>query len=184
MIFIETELKGAFVIEPERLEDERGFFARTWCTQEFEAHGLNPNLVQCNISFSKKKGTIRGMHYQAPPYEEAKFIRCTTGAIYDVIIDLRPDSKSFMHWIAVELPAESRKMIYVPEGFAQGCQILMDNTEIYYQMSEFFAPEYARGLRWNDPLFNINWPQKVTTISVKDQNWPDFDPSKIEGIVR
>lgn len=179
MIFTETKLKGAFIIEPERTEDERGFFARTWCKREFEKQGLNPNLVQCNISFSRKRGTIRGLHYQAHPYEEAKLVRCTMGAIYDVIIDLRPDSKTFMQWIAVELTAENHKIIYVPKGFAQGCQILMNNTEIFYQMSEFYAPECARGIRWNEPKFNIMWPEEVTAISVKDQNWEDFDPNRL-----
>ena len=174
MIFVETRLKGAFVIEPERLEDERGFFARTWCQREFEAYGLNPRLVQCNISFNKEAGTLRGMHYQAAPYEEAKLVRCTQGAIHDVIIDLRPESPTFKQHTAVVLTAQNRKMLYVPEGFAHGFLTLEDHTEVFYQMSEFYAPEYARGVRWNDPVFNIQWPTAVQVISDRDRNYSDF----------
>ena len=180
MKFIESELKGAFIIEPEFLEDERGFFARTWCRKEFEQHGLNPNLVQCNISFNLQKGTLRGMHFQVSPFQEAKIVRCTMGAIYDVIIDLRPVSKTFMRWISVELSARNHKMIYVPEGFAHGFQTLVDNSEVFYQMSEFHAPEYALGVRWNDPQFNIEWPNDTRTISAKDENIEDFDPGNIK----
>ena len=180
MKFVETELNGAFIVEPDRLEDERGFFARTWCRKEFEQHGLNPNVVQCNISFNRNKGTLRGMHYQASPFEEAKLVRCTMGAIYDVIIDLRLNSKTFMQWIAVELTAENRKMIYIPEGFAHGFQTLEDDTEVFYQMSEFYAPEYARGVRWNDPNFNIEWPDDIRIISAKDKNFNDFNPESIK----
>jgi len=179
MKFIKTELKGAFIVELEVLEDERGFFARTWCRREFEQHGLNPDFVQCNISFNRNKGTLRGMHYQASPFEEAKLVRCTMGAIYDVIIDLRPNSKTFMQWIDVELSAENRRMIYIPEGFAHGFQTLENDTEVFYQMSEFYAPEYARGVRWNDPKFNIQWPDDVWIISEKDKNLKDFDPESI-----
>ncbi len=176
MIFNPTKLKGAYLIELEKREDERGFFARSWCQREFEAHGLNPRLVQCNISFNKKKGTLRGMHYQAPPYQEAKLIRCTAGAIYDVIIDLRQNSETYKEWIAVELTAENRKMLYVPEGFAHGFQTLMDNTEVFYQMSEFYIPPYSRGIRWNDPQFKIIWPEaEERVISLKDQTYPDFE---------
>ena len=171
MIFIETKLKGAYIIEPERLEDERGFFARTWCEDEFAAHGLNPRLVQCNISFNKKKGALRGMHYQVAPYEEAKLVRCTKGAIYDVIIDLRFNSPTHKQWFAVELTAENRKMLYVPEGFAHGFQTLEDDSEVFYQMSEFYHPECARGVRWNDPAFRIEWPIKIAVISLKDQSF-------------
>ena len=178
MIFTETELKGAFIIKPERLEDERGFFARTWCQREFEAHGLNSRLVQCNISFNKKAGTLRGMHYQAAPYEEAKLVRCTQGAIYDAIIDLRPESPTFKQYTAIVLTAQNRKMLYVPEGFAHGFLTLEDHTEVFYQMSEFYAPEYARGIRWNDPAFNIQWPADVQIISDRDQNLPDFERSR------
>lgn len=174
MIFTETKIKGAFIIEPERLEDERGFFARTWCQREFEARGLNTRLVQCNISFNKKKGTLRGMHYQAKPYEEAKLVRCTLGAIYDVIIDLCPDSPTFKQWVAVELNAENRKMFYIPEGMAHGFQTLADNTEVFYQMSEFYYPDYARGIRWNDPSLGIEWPIKQIIISSRDKSYPIF----------
>ena len=180
MKFVGTELKGAFIIEPEILEDERGFFARTWCRKEFEQHGLNSNVVQCNISFNRNKGTLRGMHYQASPFEEAKLVRCTMGAIYDVIIDLRLNSKTFMQWIAIELTAENRKMIYIPEGFAHGFQTLEYDTEVFYHMSEFYAPEYARGIRWNDHKFNIKWPDGIRIISAKDKNFQDFDPRTIK----
>lgn len=179
MIFVSTKLKGAFIIEPERLEDERGFFGRTWCKREFEIHGLNPEVVQCNISFNRKKGTLRGMHYQVYPHEEAKLVRCTMGSIYDVIIDLRPNSETFKQWIAVELTSANRKMIYVPEGFAHGFQTLTDNTEVFYQMSEFYAPESARGVRWNDPQFNIVWPDDERKICFRDQNLEDFTPSNL-----
>ena len=175
MIFTETPLKGAFVIEPEIIKDERGFFARTFCLEEFAAHGLNPNVAQCNISFNPKKGTLRGMHYQAKPREETKLVRCTLGAIYDVIIDLRPNSATSKRWFAVELSADNRKMLYIPEGFAHGFQTLEDNTEVFYQMSEFYAPEQARGIRWDDPAFAIKWPPAPERlISDKDQRYPDF----------
>jgi dTDP-4-dehydrorhamnose 3,5-epimerase len=174
VIFSEIRLKGAFIIEPEKLEDQRGFFARTWCAREFQAHGLNPRLAQCNISFNPRKGTLRGMHYQAPPFPETKLVRCTMGAIYDVIIDLRPDSPTFKHWIAVELTQDNRRMLYVPEGFAHGFQTLQDNTEVFYQMSECYVPECARGVRWNDPSFAIQWPTDQPFISHRDQHYPDF----------
>lgn len=174
MIFQETELKGAFLIEPERLEDERGFFARSWCKREFKAHGLNPELVQCNISFNKKKGTLRGMHYQEAPHEEARLVRCTNGAICDVIIDLCPGSQTHRQWFSVELTVENRKMLYIPEGFAHGFITLEDNTEVFYQMSESYAPECARGVRWNDSAFNILWPDDVVVISDRDKQYPDF----------
>lgn len=174
MIFRETFLRGAYTIEPEFKEDERGFFARTWCQREFREHGLNASLVQCNISFNRKMGTLRGMHFQRPPYGEAKLVRCTMGAIYDVIIDLRPDSLTFKKWFATELTAENRKMLYIPEGFAHGFITLTDNTEVFYQMSQFYHPEYADGVRWNDPAFNITWPIDVTVISDRDNSYPDF----------
>lgn len=174
MIYCQIAIKGAFIIEPERQQDNRGFFARTWCQREFEMHGLNPRLVQCSISYNVKKGTMRGMHYQAAPYEEAKLVRCTAGAIYDVIIDLRPESPTFKQHVAVTLSAENRKMLYIPEGLAHGFQTLEDETEVFYQMSEFYHPECARGVRWNDPLFGINWPVDVTVISPKDQEYANF----------
>ena len=179
MRFTETKLKGAYIIEPELIEDERGFFARSWCQKEFTERGLNPNLVQCNISFNLKKGTLRGMHYQAKPHEEAKLVRCTMGGIYDVIIDIRPESPTFKQWVAVELTSENRKMLYIPEGFAHGFQSLVDNTEVFYQMSEFYHPESARGLRWNDPAFRINWLLVDSIIiSDKDKNYQNFFTGK------
>ena len=174
MIFRETELNGAFLIEPERLEDNRGFFARAWCSKDFIAHGLTGALVQCNISFNKRRGTLRGMHFQAAPYEEAKLVRCTMGAVYDVIIDLRPDSSTFLRWIAVELTAENRKMLYIPENFAHGYQTLADNTEVFYQVSQFYAPGSEQGLRYNDPTLGIKWPMHVQVISDRDRSWPDY----------
>ena len=172
MRFTETRLKGAFIIEPERLEDERGFFARTFCQKEFEAHGLNPRLVQCNISYNKHKGTLRGIHYQVAPMAEAKLVRCTRGAFYDIIIDLRPESPTYCQWLAEELNAKNFKMIYIPEGFANGFQTLEDETEVFYQMSEFYSPEHARGVRWDDPVFGIEWPLNSKIISEKDKNYP------------
>ena len=175
MKFTETKLKGAYVIEVEPIADERGFFARSWCQKEFAEHGLNPNLVQCNISFNLKKGTLRGMHYQAEPHGEAKLVRCIKGGIYDVIIDLRPDSLTFQEWFGIELNSENRKMIYIPEGMAHGCQTLADNTEVFYQMSEFYYSELARGVRWDDASFRIDWPEiSQRVISEKDRNFSDF----------
>ena len=174
MIFAETPLKGAFLIEPERREDARGYFARTWCQEEFEAHGLSPRVVQCNISYNKKKGTLRGMHYQVAPFKEAKLVRCTGGAIYDVIIDLRSNSPTFKRHFAAVLTAGDRRMLYIPEDFAHGFQTLEDDTEVFYQMSEFYTPECARGVRWDDPAFAISWPQAERTISERDRNYPDF----------
>jgi dTDP-4-dehydrorhamnose 3,5-epimerase len=173
MKFSETSLKGAYIIEPDLKADERGFFARTFCSKEFKNHGLS-EFVQCNISFNKTKGTLRGMHYQVSPCPEAKLVRCTMGAIYDVIIDLRSNSSTFKKWTAIELTALNRKMIYVPEGFAHGFITLEDNSEVFYQMGEFFSPEHARGVRWNDPAFNIQWPFKATQMSLKDEQYADF----------
>ena len=217
MLFKETTLKGAFIIEPEKLEDNRGFFARSFCVREFEKHGLNPRLVQCNISYNRKKGTLRGMHFQIPPFAEAKLVRCTHGAIYDVIVDLRPDSATYCQWIGVELsalgspsaadrsqltassflasadrsqltassslasadcsllPAHYR-MLFIPEGFAHGFITLEDHTEIFYQMSEFYAPDSARGFRWDDPTFEIRLPLQISVISDRDASYPRFSP--------
>ncbi len=179
VIFKETDLKGAFVLELERLTDDRGFFARSWCRKEFIEHGLNPQLVQCNVSFNKRSNTLRGMHYQATPYEEAKLVRCTRGSIYDVIIDLRPESGTFARCFGILLDAERRNMIYIPEGFAHGFLTLEDDTEILYQMSEFYEPSSARGVRWNDPAFDIRWPADVSVISDRDRSYPDFDPGPV-----
>lgn len=172
MRFIETKLKGAYLIEPELIEDERGFFARTFCAREFESHGLNPHLVQCNISYNRKKGTLRGMHYQAFPRAEAKLVRCTQGAIYDVIIDLRSHSPTFKEWIAVKLTSRKHRMLYVPENFAHGFQTLEDDTEVSYQMSEYYCVGSSRGVRWNDPAFRIFWPECPSFISGKDCEHP------------
>ena len=174
MIFSETSLKGAFIVEFEKREDERGFFARSWDQKEFEAHGLNPRLVQCDVSFNRIKGTLRGMHYQEAPYEEAKLVRCTAGAVYDVIIDLRRDSPTFRQWAGLDLTAENHRMLYIPEGLAHGFLTAADRTELFYQMSEFYVPDKARGVRWNDPAFGIRWPGEVRVISEKDSSYPDF----------
>ena len=174
MIFTETKLAGAFVIELERRSDHRGFFARTYCQQEFEAHGLNTQVAQCNVSFNKRKGTLRGMHYQAAPFAEAKLVRCTSGSIYDVIIDLRPASATFKQHFAVELSAENRRMLYIPEEFAHGFQTLQDDTEVFYQMAQRYSAEHARGLRWNDPAFGIAWPEGERIIIDRDGSYSDF----------
>jgi len=174
MIFRYLRLKDAFIVDIEKMQDERGFFARTFCQREFEAHGLNRRLVQSSISFNKNKGTLRGMHYQIAPNEEAKLVRCTQGAIYDVIIDLRQNSPTFKRWEAVELTSENRRMIYVPEGFAHGFQTLEDNSEVQYEMTEFYAPEAARGVRWDDPAFEIRWPAADRTIAPRDESYPAF----------
>ena len=174
MIFTETKLKGAFIVDIEPAQDERGFFARTWCQREFQSHGLNPNLAQCSISFNHKRGTLRGMHYQTAPRREAKLVRCSAGAIYDVIIDLRPDSPTVHQWISVELAAKTRRMLYVPEDFAHGFQTLEDQTEVAYQISEFYDPQFARGIRWNDRFFGVQWPPADRIISARDSAYADF----------
>lgn len=175
IVFKETRLKGAFIIEPEKFEDERGFFARSFSDQEFAAYGIDPQVIECNISFNKKKHTIRGMHFQSAPYAQAKLVRCTQGAIYDVIIDLRPDSATFKQWLGEELSAANRLMLYVPEGFAHGFQTLEDNTEVFYQVSAYYAPASAGGLRWDDPAFEIHWPVKENVIvNERDRTYPEF----------
>ncbi len=175
MNFQETKLKGAYIIEPELVEDERGFFARSWCKNEFQEHNLNSRLVQCNISFNKLKGTLRGMHYQVAPFAEEKLVRCTLGAIYDVILDLRPTSPTFKQWLGLELTSENRRMLYIPEGLAHGFLTLTNGSEVFYQMTEFFQPEYSRGVRWNDPSFGIIWPDhKDIIISQRDASFNDF----------
>ena len=179
MTFRHTKLPGVFEIGLESIPDERGFFARCWCQEDFRNNGLNPNLVQCSISFNARKGTLRGMHYQAPPFAEAKVVRCTSGAIYDVVLDLRPESPTFRQWIAVLLSAANRNMMYVPEGCAHGFLTLEDETEVFYQMSEFYHPESARGVRWNDPEFGITWPSEVKVISERDRAFPGFEASVV-----
>jgi dTDP-4-dehydrorhamnose 3,5-epimerase len=175
MTFEETSLSGAFVIDLERREDGRGFFARTWCANELGEHGLNTRLVQANMSWNPRQGTLRGMHFQHPPHAEAKVVRCTHGAIHDVIIDLRPESPTYTQWIGVDLTAENRRALYVPEGFAHGFQTLVPDCEVHYLVTEFYTPEAEGGVRWNDPAFAIQWPDPDNAfLSDKDAAWPDF----------
>jgi dTDP-4-dehydrorhamnose 3,5-epimerase len=174
MMFTETELKGAYVVSVKKIEDERGFFARGWCRKEFEEAGLNPNLVQINVAMSLKKGTLRGMHFQEAPYDEAKLVKCTRGAICDVIIDLRPHSPTHARWIGINLSADNYQMLYAPEGFAHGYQTLTDNAEMSYMTSAFYAPSAARGVRYDDPAFGIRWPLPVSVISDADRQWADY----------
>lgn len=174
MIFAPTALVGAFVIELERREDERGFFARSYCQREFEAHGLDPAVVQCNVSFNRRRGTLRGMHWQEEPHGEAKLVRVTRGALWDAIVDLRPDSPSHCRWVGVELTAENHRALYIPRGFAHGFQTLTDDVEVFYQMSAFYVPEAQRGVRWDDPAFGIEWPILPPFLSVRDATYPDF----------
>jgi dTDP-4-dehydrorhamnose 3,5-epimerase len=176
MIFDPTPLSGSFLITPERIRDERGYFSRTWCRREFEAHGLNPNVAQCNLSVSARRGTLRGMHFQREPHEEAKLVRCTAGAIYDVIIDLRPSSSTFLRHFGVRLDPSDDRMLYVPEGFAHGFLTLEDECEVFYQMSRSYEPSHAAGVRWNDPAFGIPWPFEPTVMAERDRTYPDFRP--------
>lgn len=175
MTFQETKLPGVFEIRIEREMDERGFFARSWCQKESESHGLNPKIVQCSVSFNARKGTLRGIHYQTPPFAEAKLVRCTSGAIYDVVLDLRRHSPAFKDWIGLVLRAEDRNMVYVPEGCGHGFLTLEEDTEVFYQMSEFHNPECSRGVRWDDPAFRITWPGNVAVISERDRRFPSFE---------
>jgi dTDP-4-dehydrorhamnose 3,5-epimerase len=175
MRFRGTKLPGVFEIEVEAKSDDRGFFARTWCQKEFEAHGLNSRLVQCSLSYNVRKGTLRGMHYQVAPYGETKLVRCTRGVIHDVVLDLRPQSPTFKDWIGVLLTAENRNAIYVPVGCAHGFLTLEDDSEVFYQMSEFYNAESARGVRWDDPAFQISWPQRVQVISSLDRSYAKFE---------
>ena len=175
MVFTETGLQGAYIIDIKRLEDERGFFGRSYCQLEFEAVGLNTNVVQSNISFNKTKGTLRGLHMQLAPYSETKLVRCTRGAIYDVIVDVRRDSSTFMQWVGLELSADNYRMLYVPEGFAHGFITLEDNTEITYQITQFYNKDSEKGFRWNDPAFAIQWPIEPVVISEKDGAYPLLD---------
>jgi dTDP-4-dehydrorhamnose 3,5-epimerase len=174
MIFTGTQLDGARQIDLDRREDERGFFARIWCRQELAAQGLDPDIAQESLSFNRHRGTVRGLHFQRPPHEETKIVRCTRGAIFDVIVDRRPRSASYLRWQGFELTAENRKALYVPKGFAHGFQTLTDNAEIIYQISEFYAPNSAGGYRYDDVAFGIAWPLAVTVISERDLSWPAF----------
>lgn len=177
MIFTETKLKGAFIIEIEKLEDERGFFGRSWCVNEMKDHGINVNILQANVSFNKYKGTLRGMHYQIAPYGESKLVRCSRGSIFDVIIDLRPDSPTYKQWIGVELSRDNYKMLFVPVDFAHGFITLEEDTEVTYMMSEIFVPGAGATIRWNDPAFNIKWPFEPLIMSEKDKKQTDFEVS-------
>lgn len=175
MILKETKISGVFLVVVEAHHDERGFFARTWCEREFAAGGLNPRLVQCSISFNEKKGTLRGVHFQTKPFQEAKLVRCTRGSLYDVALDMRPDSATYRQWVSAELTADNRQALYIPEGCAHGFLTLEDRTEALYQMSEFYEPGSARGVRWNDPAFGIEWPFPPIVISGRDSNYTDFE---------
>ena len=172
MRFTETEIEGAWVIDPDPHEDDRGRFMRAWCAREFAAHSLDFLPVQANMGYSLRKGTIRGMHFQKAPALEAKLVRCTRGSIYDVVLDLRPESSSFGRWYALELSAENGQMLFVPERCAHGCQTLEDRTEIYYMASGFYAPDMAHGVRFDDPAFGIQWPYAAIAVSEQDRNWP------------
>jgi dTDP-4-dehydrorhamnose 3,5-epimerase len=174
MIFRETAIAGVWVVEPERHEDERGFFARTWDSSEFAARGLSGRVVQCSVSYNRRRGTLRGLHYQVAPHEEAKLVRCTLGAVFDVAVDLRPGSTTLCDWVGVDLSAENRRALYVPEGCAHGFLTLADDSEVSYQMSEFHAPEAARGVRFDDPAFGIDWPAEVAVVNERDRSYPDF----------
>ena len=165
------------MIELEPAEDERGSFARSFCEEEFKKHGLNAHIVQCNVSYNRYKGTLRGMHFQTAPHEEAKLVSCTRGAMYDVILDLRKGSSTYLKWISIELSDENGNMLYIPEGFAHGFQTTENDTVVFYQMTEFFHPECARGIRWNDPAFTIDWPVSDRIVSEKDRSYPDFKGS-------
>ncbi len=180
MIFTETELKGAYIIEVKKLEDERGFFGRSFCRREMEEHGLIADIVQANTSVSLKKGTLRGMHFQVEPHQEAKLIRCVRGSIYDVIIDLRPESPTFKRWFGVELSADNYKMLYAPEGFAHGFITISDNVEVCYNVTAFYSPGSERGIRWDDKTFGIKWPFKPAIISDRDRKHPDFSLEMLE----
>ena len=174
MIFRDTPLPGAYVLQPQRIEDQRGFFARIWCQRELREHGLKGELAQSNLGFSHRRGTLRGLHFQASPHAEVKIVRCTRGSVFDVIVDLRPDSPTYRRWFGVELSADNRHMLYVPEGCAQGYLTLADETEIYYHTTEFYHPESASGVRYDDPEFGIVWPREITVISQQDRQWPDY----------
>ena len=179
MIFHETGLSGAYLAELERRADERGFFARSWCQREFAERGLNADLAQCNISFNKERGTLRGLHFQMAPHEEAKLVRCTQGAIFDVIIDLRQSSPSFTKHYSIQLDSDNRLALFVPKGFAHGFQTLSDSTEVFYQMSDVYVPGVGGGIRWDDPTFGIRWPLPNPLMNERDRTWPDWKPSLV-----
>jgi len=174
MIFTEAPISGVYIIEPEKISDHRGFFARIWCREELRKMGLKDDLAQSNVGFSYQKGTLRGLHFQKAPHAEVKIVRCSKGAIFDVVVDLRPESPGYKNWFGLELNDENHKMIYVPEGCAQGYITLVDNTEMYYHTSEFYHPESATGVRFDDPEFGIEWPVEITDMSRQDREWPDY----------
>jgi dTDP-4-dehydrorhamnose 3,5-epimerase len=176
MRFGQTAIEGAYIIDPEPVHDERGSFARLWDRDEFERRGLTTTMAQCSVSHNRYRGTLRGMHYQAPPYEEVKLVRCTRGAMYDVIIDVRPRSPTFRRWIGVDLSEHNRRLLYVPAGVAHGFLTLQDDVEVYYQISQVYEPTVARGVRWNDPAFAITWPADVRVLSERDRTYADFVP--------
>jgi len=176
LIISPTSIAGACIVDIDARQDERGFFARSWCVNEFQQCGLNARLVQCNISFNLQRGTLRGMHFQEAPYPEAKLVRCTRGTIYDVVLDLRRESSSYLKWQAVELSESNHRSLFVPDGCAHGFQSLTDNAEVLYHMSEFYHPDLARGVRWNDPAFAIAWPVPHPILSEKDASFPDYTP--------
>jgi dTDP-4-dehydrorhamnose 3,5-epimerase len=183
MIFSETPVKGVFLIDLEPIADERGFFARSWCQQEFATHGLSTQVVQCNVSYNRFRHTLRGLHYQVVPHQEAKLVRCVRGALYDVVLDLRPGSSTYLQHVGVELSADNRQAIHVPEGCAHGFLTLTDDTEVLYQMSAAYEAGAARGIRWDDPAFGIRWPAPVVIISQRDRSYPDFSPHQLEEMM-
>ncbi len=176
MKFTPTKIAGVWIVDMERHEDERGWFARTWCAEEFRKHGLNPRLAQCSVSFNRRRGTLRGMHWQSAPHEEAKLVRCTRGAIFDLALDMRLSSRTFKQWVGVELTPENGRALYVPEGCAHGFQTLADDSEVFYQMNGYHYPECARGARWDDPAFGIEWPLPEPILAARDRNYVDFAP--------
>lgn len=184
MLFEKGEIKGSYVIDIQKYEDERGFFGRAYCKKEFSQHSLAQHMVQTNVSHSKFRGTLRGLHYQTQPHQEAKLMRCTRGAIFDVIVDVRPDSPTYLQWMGVELTAKNYRMLYAPEGCAHGFLTLRDNTEVMYQVSAFYAPNHERGIRYDDPAIGVEWPIGVEVISNKDREWPDFDSHTLDKMNR
>jgi dTDP-4-dehydrorhamnose 3,5-epimerase len=172
MIFVPTKLSGVYIIEPELHKDARGFFARTFCAREFEEQGLASEFVQCSVSFNRARGTLRGLHYQQAPACETKLVRCTSGGLYDVVVDVRPESPTYLRHLGVELTAQNRRALYIPEMCAHGLQTLADETEVFYQIGEFYAPDKSTGLRFDDPKLGIEWPLPVAVINDKDRNWP------------
>ena len=182
MRFVATSLAGAYVIEQERHVDERGFFARTWCAEELERNGLDSRLAQCSVSFNHRRGTLRGLHYQAPPFAEVKIVRCTRGALYDVAVDLRPDSATFRRWVGVELTETDGRAIYIPRGFAHGFYTLADDTEVAYQISTPYHPEASRGVRWDDPLHGVAWPGPVEVMAPRDRTYPAVDVDRLQEL--